>query len=125
MHVIRSKDVQTLETPNGNFGASLATSSKGAHEVSVVRQRQVPGGFNPTHTHDREEVMVQLAGSVTLSSGDERIVLSAGDTVILPADMPHRLDNTGDTDAEWLIISAAGVRFFKETGEEAYPEWTK
>lgn len=125
MYIIRSKDIQTLETPNGNFGASLATPSKGAKEVSVVRQRQAPGGFNPTHTHDREEVMVQLAGSVTLSFGDERIMLSAGDTVIVPAGMPHRLDNTGDADAEWLIVSPAGVRFFKETGEEAHPDWAK
>lgn len=125
MHVIHDKDTQTLETPNGNFGTSLATPNIGAHDVSVIRQRQLPGGFNPIHTHDREEVMILIAGGVTLSSGEERVVLSAGDTVIIPANTPHRLDNTGDTDAEWLIISAAGVRFYRETGEEAYPDWAK
>lgn len=124
MHVIHGKDTQTLETPNG-FATSLATPSKGAHDVSVIRQRQLPGSLNPVHTHDREEVMVLLAGSVTLSSGKERVVLSAGDTVIIPVNSPHRLNNTGDTDAEWLIISTTGVKFFGETGEEAYPDWAK
>ena len=125
MHVIRSKDAQPLETPNGNFGMGLATPSKGARQVSVIRQRQLPSGFNPTHTHDQEEVMVLLAGHVTLTLDDKRIVLAAGDTIIVPANMPHRLENTGDTDAEWLIISVVGVRFFRETGEEAHPDWAK
>lgn len=69
--------------------------------------------------------MVLLSGRVTVSSGDERAELSPGDTLIVPAHTPHRVDNTGDTDAEWLIISPAGMQFFRETGEEASPPWIK
>lgn len=125
MIVIRAQDTQAIETPNGNFGTSLATPRLGARDVTVVRQRQTPGGFNPAHTHDREEVMVLLAGAVTVSAGDARHELFPGDALIVPAGTPHRVDNPGDTDAEWLIVSPVGVRFFRDTGEEAHPAWIR
>lgn len=125
MIVIRTHDTQAIETPNGNVGTSLATPRLGARDVTVVRQRQTPGGFNPTHTQSREEVMILLAGTVTVSGGDERFDLSAGDALIIPAQTPHRVDNTGGTDAEWLIVSPVGMQFFRETGEEASPPWIK
>lgn len=123
MIIIRSQDTRAIETPNGNHGTSLATPSLGATEVSVVRQRQQPGGFNPLHSQDREEVMVMLLGSVTVSSANQTMHLKAGDTVIVEKGVQHRVDNTGSEDAEWLIVSQAGVKFYRETGEEAHPQW--
>ena len=119
------QDQQPIESPNGNVGTALATPSLGAQEVSVVRQRQVPGGFNPAHTQSREEVMVLLSGQVSVSGGEQPTELRAGDTLIVPANTLHRIDNTGPVDAEWLIISVAGVQFFREDGAEARPGWLK
>ncbi|WP_161882874.1 cupin domain-containing protein [Deinococcus alpinitundrae] len=119
------QDQQPIESPNGNFGTALATPSLGAQEVSVVRQRQTPGGFNPAHTQNREEVMVLLSGQVTVSGGEQPTELRAGDTLIVPANALHRIDNTGPVDAEWLIISVAGVQFFREDGAQARPGWLK
>jgi mannose-6-phosphate isomerase-like protein (cupin superfamily) len=81
--------------------------------------------FNPAHTQSHEEVMVLLTGSATVTSGYERSLLEAGDTLIVPARTTHRVDNTGTVDAEWLIISPAGVQCYRETGEEAHPAWLK
>ncbi|AZI42464.1 cupin domain-containing protein [Deinococcus psychrotolerans] len=125
MIVHRAQHNQFIPSPNGNTGAALATPSLGAQEVSVVRQHQIPGGFNPVHTQDHEEVMVLLSGSVTISSGEERVALAAGDSLIVPPQTLHRVDNTGPTEAEWLIVSVAGVRLFREDGEEACPAWLK
>jgi len=119
------QDQQPIESPNGNFGTALATPSLGAQEVSVVRQRQVPGGFNPAHTQSREEVMVLLSGQVSVSGGEQPTELRAGDSLIVPANTLHRIDNTGPVDAEWLIISVAGVQFFREDGAQARPGWLK
>ena len=44
MTVIRQADLRYIETPGGNYGAAVATSSKGAIDVSIIRQRQAPGG---------------------------------------------------------------------------------
>jgi quercetin dioxygenase-like cupin family protein len=71
MTVVHSNELQFIETPGGNFGSGLATPSRGAAEVSVIRQRQQPGGANPPHMHDREEVMVLLAGAVTVTVAAE------------------------------------------------------
>ncbi|GGQ96542.1 cupin domain-containing protein [Deinococcus ruber] len=116
---------QTTETPNGNSVTALATPSLGATDISVIRQRQRPGGFNPPHFHDREELTVLLEGRVNVSVNGEQTTLEAGDTLLIPASVLHSIENTGDTDAQWLIVSAAGIRFFSEAGDEMHPGWAK
>ena len=63
----------------------MATPSRGATDVSIIRQRQEPGGFNSRHTHDREEVTTVLSGTVT---------------VIIPAETVHQFANSGSVEAE-------------------------
>ena len=100
---------------------SLASPGRGATEILVLRQRQEPGGQNPLHTQDREEVMIQLAGTVTVTIDDQPTQLSAGDTLIVPAHAVHRIVNTGAEPAEWLLAAPAGMRFFSSTGQEVKP----
>jgi hypothetical protein len=65
----RKTETQAIESPTGNH-------SLGANEVSIVRHRQIPDGLNPRHTHDRQEVMVMLEGSVTVSTSKNSSVLN-------------------------------------------------
>ena len=125
MTVIRGGQLRDIETPGGNFGSGLATPSRGAGEVSVIRQRQLPGGTNPAHTHDREEVMVVLVGAVTVEVGGETHSLGPGDAVIVPQKTSHRVENAAADPAEWLLVAPAGVRFFHATGEEGVPPWSR
>jgi quercetin dioxygenase-like cupin family protein len=125
MPIVHNDPGQPIETPGGMCSAALATPSRGATGVSVIRQRQQPGGANPDHTHDREEVLVLLAGEVTVRSGDETYTLRAGDSLIVPPGTPHAVTNPGSIPAEWLIVAQAGVRFFHATGEEALPAWAQ
>ena len=125
MTVVRGSELRDIETPGGNFGSGLATPSRGAAEVSVIRQRQKPGGASPAHTHDREEVMVVLSGELTIDMGGEHHPLAPGDAVIVPSGTPHRVENAGAEPAEWLLVAPAGVRFFHMTGEEGTPPWSR
>jgi quercetin dioxygenase-like cupin family protein len=125
MHVIRAADVTYLETPGANATAGIATASWGVQEVSVIRQRQQPGGSNPAHSHDREEVMLVLAGSVSVSFGDASTALAAGDVLVIPAGTQHQLANAGNDEAEWLLIAPAGIGFFHANGERAEPAWAR
>lgn len=122
MSVNRFDSVTFIETPGGNASAPLATASTGASEVSVIRQRQAPGGGNPPHTHDREEVMVLLAGTLDVTLGSATHTLHTGDTLVIPAGATHQL-RAGEP-AEWLLIAPAGYRFYRESGEEAAPAWS-
>ena len=125
MTVVRSDDGQFIETPGGNFGRAVATTSRGAAEVSVIRQRQRPGGANPAHTHDREEVMVLLVGEITITVAGEDVVLGAGDAVIIPPGTPHRVENRSVEAAEWLLVAPAAVGFFHEDGRPGSPPWSR
>ena len=123
MTVNRQTDLHYIETPGGNFGAAVATPSKGAVDVSIIRQRQTPGGANPSHTHNREEVMLIQSGEVTVVLDSGPVTLSTGDSLIIPAGTTHQIENRSADDAEWLLISPAGVEFIKSTGEKGTPPW--
>lgn len=121
MDILRNDDVDMVQTPNGNATGVLASPGRGATDVLVIRQRQQPGGQNPPHRHDREEVMIGIAGTVMVTVDDVPAQLSAGDTLIVPAATLHQLANTGNSPAEWLLIATAGLRFFSPGGEEIRP----
>lgn len=125
MVVVHGSARQFIETPGGNYGSGVATPSRGAAEVSVIRQRQLPGGTNPAHSHDREEVMVLLAGAVTVTVAGAARALGRGDALIVPPRTLHEVANTGDQPAEWLLVAPAGVRFFHANGEEGTPPWSR
>jgi quercetin dioxygenase-like cupin family protein len=125
MMVIRARDVNFIETPGANATAAIATSSTGAEDVSIIRQRQQPGGGNPAHFHDRQEVLLVLDGSVAVTMDGETVTLGTGDSLILPARTAHQLANAGDTDAEWLLVAPAGIGFFHANGERADPVWAR
>jgi quercetin dioxygenase-like cupin family protein len=126
MIVLQNDALEFIASPGGNASAAVATPSRRAREVSVIRQRQQPGGHNPPHTHDREEVIVVLRGQVgvTIGSEDAEASLAEGDAVIIPAGAPHQIANRGADPAEWLLIATAGVRFFHNDGTEGTPPWS-
>jgi quercetin dioxygenase-like cupin family protein len=125
MITVSKSGLDVIETPGGNFGAGIATPSRGATDVSVIQQRQAPGGSNPLHTHDREEVMVVIAGAVTVHGVGESVELGQGDSLIIPANHGHRIENNGNESSEWLLIAPAGIRFLHESGAEGTPPWAK
>lgn len=125
MIVLRKSDLQHIETPGANVSTGIATVSRGAKEVSIIRQRQQPGGGNPPHAHDREEVMLVTEGSVEVRVGEDAMTLQSGDALVIPANTVHRLANTGSDVAEWLLIAPAGVEYFHANGEPADPVWAR
>lgn len=125
MSVIRAAGLPAIETPGGNATTPLATPKTGAAEVSVIRQCQQPGGENPPHYHDREEVVVVLGGRVEVVIEGEHHNLGPGDAVILPPNALHRMRNRGDEPADWLLIATAGIRFFHADAAPAAPTWAE
>jgi len=88
------------------------TDTGGAYcllEVSLA-----PGMGVPRHTHTREdEVYFILAGELEVTVGEKIFVLRAGDTLLAPRDIPHKLRNSGDTTNHYLLIfSPSGFEEF-------------
>jgi quercetin dioxygenase-like cupin family protein len=123
MTIVRAADVKMLETPGKNHTGGIATPKQNAEDVLVLRQQQEPGGSNPMHRHDREEVMIQLDGIVSVTVGDEEVQLSAGDALIVPAHTLHQIANRRDAGAEWLLVAPAHLRFYGADSEEITPKF--
>ena len=122
MQIIKAGALTPTGT-DGNAAGPIATPSTGATGVSVIRQRQVPGGIGPHHHHDREEVVLLLTGSIAIYAGAQRADLRPGDAVVLPAGLIHQVETLGTAPAEWLLVAPAGVGFFGAGGQRVLPPW--
>ncbi len=102
------------------------TPKLGSTDLAVVRQIAPAGVEGPAHSHDRDEVMIMLDGEVSVEAGGTVSSLSPGDALLVPAKTLHQLRNTGTTDAQWLTVSRAGIRFFVGNGDEVpAPDWAQ
>ena len=124
MRVNTRKSQPTFSTPNTVI-TPLATLKFGAEQVSVIHQKMERGCKNPTHTQSTEEVMVLLRGSVTVTVAEKSVTLQEGDTLIVPADTPHSIDNGSCDTAEWIIISPTNMQFKDAAGNLMTPPWAE
>ena len=75
------------------------------------------GKGNVEHIHpDCDEVVYVLDGEVEHSLGDARVTLRAGDLIVVPRGVPHRLVNRGDAPVRTYIVFSSPVRRFEPTG---------
>jgi cupin 2 domain-containing protein len=85
--------------PHGEHFETLATVRN-----VVVEQILSSADDNPeTYVQTQDEWVVLLAGSASLDVGGEPIDLDAGDWVVLPAGVPHRVTRTA-AGTQWLAV---------------------
>jgi mannose-6-phosphate isomerase-like protein (cupin superfamily) len=96
----------------------LELSNSSADEsTSIARARVEPGVTTQLHRlNGVEERYVLLQGEGRMEVGDLAPAgVSAGDVVLVPADAPQRITNTGDQDL--LILCVCTQRFVPECYE--------
>ena len=85
-----------------------------AQGVTVGRVTIKPGQTNPRHLHTTcEEVLYLLRGRLKHFCGEEWVILEAGDTLTVPADVPHYAVNVGEEDADMIVAYSSGTRDFR------------
>ena len=67
-------------------------------------------GDPPMHEPGSREIAIVEAGAVTLHVEDLQYELEAGDTVTFDADLAHRFENKGPSEAVLLAVVSAGLR---------------
>lgn len=109
-------------TPNllpGLSHSTLAGAEHGLRELAVWSQSIAAGAGTPPHRHDCEEAVVVLEGSGVIAMDGSESAFTAGDTVIIPANKPHQIFNTGKGDLRLIAaFSAAPV-------EVEFPDGTR
>jgi quercetin dioxygenase-like cupin family protein/GNAT superfamily N-acetyltransferase len=97
----------------------LASQAIGnADGVTVGRVVIRAGQANPPHSHTTcEEVLYLLRGRLRHYVDDEWVILEAGDTLVVPAYIPHYAVSIGGEDAEMIVAYSSGARdFYAEPG---------
>jgi mannose-6-phosphate isomerase-like protein (cupin superfamily) len=73
----------------------LVAAKTGARQLCIFEQWIAPGAGAPTHSHDVEEVLTVRDGVAEMWLDDERLQLSAGQCLIVPAGCRHGFRNSG------------------------------
>ena len=84
-NVIYNNDVPLKDLGGGVSRKVLAHSP----EMMVVEVRFEKGGIGAVHTHPHIQCTYIKSGSFRFSIGDEYAVVSEGDTIAFPANLPH------------------------------------
>jgi mannose-6-phosphate isomerase-like protein (cupin superfamily) len=87
----------------------LVSALTGAGHLCVFEQFCDPGRGAPTHLHTVEEVLTVLDGNAELWLDGERAMLTAGQSVVVPAGRKHGFRNTGPTTLHVRATLAAPI----------------
>jgi len=73
--------------------------------------RAVPGGVIAEHIHpDQEERITISAGEAHFTLNGEEHLAQAGETIVVPAGVPHSVGNTGTVDVEGVVERRPGLQ---------------
>jgi quercetin dioxygenase-like cupin family protein len=102
----------------------LVSASNGAAQLCIFEQWIAPGTGAPTHWHPVEEVLTVREGEAEMWLDQERIIVSAGQSLIVPPERKHGFRNSGTVTLHLHAVLASPV--FEATMEgatEAVRRW--
>ena len=75
------------------------------------------GAKVPAHSHESEQITNVLTGALSLLIEGDRIVVKAGQTLVIPSNVPHGAEALEDTD---VIDTFSPIRTDWLDGSDAY-----
>jgi quercetin dioxygenase-like cupin family protein len=95
----------------------LVSASNGATQLCIFEQWIAPGTGAPTHSHPVEEILTVREGEAEMWLDQERIIVSVGQSLIVPAGRMHGFRNSGTATLHLHAVLASPV--FEATMEGA------
>jgi mannose-6-phosphate isomerase-like protein (cupin superfamily) len=96
---------------------TLVSASNGATQLCIFEQWVAPGTGAPTHSHPVEEVLTVREGEAEMWIEDQRVIVSAGQSLTVPAGRMHGFRNSGSVTLHLHAVLASPV--FEATPEGA------
>ena len=87
----------------------LVSAENGATQLCVFEQWIVPGAGAPAHFHPVEEVLTVLAGEAEIWIEDQRMIVTAGQSAVVPAGKRHGFRNSGSVELHIHAVLAAAA----------------
>ena len=95
----------------------LVSASNGAAQLCIFEQWIASGTGAPTHTHPVEEVLTVREGEAEMWIDEQRVIVTAGQSLIVPAGRKHGFRNSGTATLHLNAVLASAV--FEATMEGA------
>jgi mannose-6-phosphate isomerase-like protein (cupin superfamily) len=95
----------------------LVSARTGAAQLCIFEQWVAPGNGAPTHSHPVEEVLTVREGEAEMWIEDQRVIVSAGQSLTVPAGRMHGFRNSGSVTLHIHAVLASPV--FEATPEGA------
>ena len=108
MNHVNLYDLEGIEYPAGRRSRVLVGDNGALQGEHFVQGYSIiyPGCGIPEHDHAAEETYFIYSGSGSITVDGETRPLKAGDIVLVPSGLPHRLFNDGDTDMHMMYVYA-------------------
>ncbi|MEW2354384.1 cupin domain-containing protein [Spirillospora sp. NPDC029432] len=133
MTLIRHADRRRTETPNGVM-TTFASPTQGGTGTAVWHVDMPAGRQGPRHAFETEQIWCFLDGAATIDLGAETLTVTAGDTVVMPADVPRQVTTGTETGFTAVVTAPAGSRVYNadsdcdiapKDGERLVPPWAR
>jgi mannose-6-phosphate isomerase-like protein (cupin superfamily) len=95
----------------------LFSAETGATALCIFEQWVAPGNGAPTHAHPCEEVLTVRAGEAEMWIGDDRVTVTAGQSLLVPPGKLHGFSNSGQGTLHIHAVLASAT--FEATPEGA------
>jgi len=117
MNISDPKDIPREQWRRGVETRMVASALSGAAQLCVFEQWVAPGAGAPTHSHPCEEVLTVREGAAEMWLEHERAIVTAGQSLIVPAGRKHGFRNCGAATLHIHAVLASPV--FEATPEGA------
>jgi quercetin dioxygenase-like cupin family protein len=124
MPIVQSPAEPTHELGTTRF-TSLATPTRGSAETAVWKVEIAPGTPATPHSITREEIFVVLEGVADVAIDGRAGIAAAGDAIIVPADVPFEVANTGAQPLRLLCCMPVGGQAKLADGVVFTPPWSQ
>jgi quercetin dioxygenase-like cupin family protein len=124
MPVLQAPAAPTHELGGARF-TSLATPTRGATDTAVWKVEIVPGTPATPHSLTREEIFVVLQGVASVRLAGEEHSATAGDAIVVPADVDFELANAGDEPLQLVCCLPVGGQGRLADGTTFTPPWAE
>ena len=81
----------------------LVSSENGTESLTISELIVEPGSEGTLHTHDADEAIMVMEGSIQFVVGDEVQTVRSGYTMVAPPGTPHKLVNNTWVQARMLV----------------------
>jgi quercetin dioxygenase-like cupin family protein len=110
---LRRWHAEPIEQLNDGIGRQMLHTET----MTVARIHLAAGAVVPRHQHEHEQVANVISGRLRFVVGEEELVVEAGESVALPANVPHEVTVLEDA----LVIDVfSPVRDDWVRGDDAY-----